>query len=137
LFRRIGSPNLAYSNRLPLQAVAVLYYKNEFLEIDLDTLDGLSAVTDKYKEEVLRGDEDLLGLFKDVRPGAPLLALQQRHLSESELIACFPNSPHSSEPKQNALLYQDDIKALKKMSLGDESIAETFRRIFYGRKNNE
>ena len=137
LFKRIGSPNLAYTNRLPLQAVAILYFKNDLLNIDPKTSDGLAEVTEKYKTEVIRGNNDLLGLFKEVEAGAPPSVLQENRLTETELMACFPPSPHSSEPKQNALLYQDDINELKKMSVADESIAETFRRIFYERKTHE
>lgn len=130
LLRRYSSPNLAYANRLPLEAVAILYFRDQDLSIySLTQESSISELTKLYQEKVLENRQELVGLFRESHGEFSRPLFVGETVGEEVWIGIFPPSPHSSEPKKNVLLYSDDVDSLNAMSEGNEMIADTLRRL--------
>lgn len=127
LFLRQKPPSTSSARRLPIAAVAVYYYKFDRLEkSQVSTLEELVA---KYRREVLVVNPELEKLFDTDTPvfwGTPF---SDQELSLSEKLSCFPASPYSSEPKQNVLLYTDDVKEMQKSLIDGQTIADLVRSL--------
>lgn len=130
LMRRYSAPNLAYENRLPLEAVAILYFRDQNLIADgLSESSDISDLVALYKNKILHNRPELVGLFRESFEKSWGEIFASQPANEENWLEIYPPSPHSSEPKKNVLLYTDDIAYLQAMSDRDEMIADTLRRL--------
>ncbi len=136
LMLRIGAPNLAYKNRLPDLATALLYMSRmDLAPYGLTRDSGPEDILNCYFNTFLKSNEFLRGLFREAE-GEPLNFLTAVKPEEEIRMSCYPPSPFSSEPKKNVLLYADDVTTLNKMSHDNEMLADTVRRLIERNAND-
>lgn len=124
---RTSPPCLKSESRLPLNALAIYYYR--FEDLTLLAPQSLSDLVDIFKKDVLSCNRRLIELFVNgsVYLRGELFTNMLMH--ESEMVAIYPTSPYSTEPKKNALLYEDDIEAIKLRLLDGEDVSDYVRKM--------
>jgi hypothetical protein len=127
LFLREKAPSTSAAPRLPIAPVAIYYYK--FADLKKSEVATLDQLVEKFKREVVALNLALETLFNTDSPvfwGSPF---SEHELSAQEKIDCFPPAPYSSEPKQNVLLYVEDVSELRKTLADGQSIADLVRSL--------
>lgn len=112
---------------LPLSAIAVLYYRNEPIEIK--HINNLSDVVQKFKKEVLSKNQQLDALFT-AGPSGPISLFQEKKPSADELISVYPLCPYKGESQINVRLYTDDVAAVKSHEgISTDQFSDYFRKL--------
>lgn len=124
---RASPPCLKSSYRLPLSAIAIIYYR--FINLSDFSPHTLDDLVKKYKDEVLSKNHRLMELFVAGPNFLSNVIFRSIPLSETEKISCYPPSPYSGEPKKNILIYEDDISAIKARLAPGEDIADFMRKL--------
>lgn len=124
---RTSPPCLKESSRLPMTAVATYYFR--FLDLSGFAPRSLKDLVAEYRKEVLDKHPRLDELFV---PGPNFLRgdlFSPKAPTDREMLACYPPSPFSGEPKKNVLLYEDDLDAIKSHLTCSEDIADYIRNL--------
>jgi hypothetical protein len=120
-------PCIRVNALLPLSALAVLYYRNEAIEVK--NFNNLSDVVQKFKTEIISKDLNLDALFTP-GPTGPLSPFQEDKPLEGELISVYPPCPYKGESQINIRLYADDVSAVKNYEgISVDQFSEYFRKL--------
>ena len=124
---RSSPPCLKLAHRLPLSAIAIIYYR--FIDLSESAPESLNDLVKLYKKEVLFINNRLLELFVEGPNFLSNVLFRSSPLSESEKLSCYPPSPYSGEPKKSVLVYEDDIDAIKARLKPGEDIADFMKKL--------
>lgn len=127
LRERTTPPCLKNSNRLPLNAMAVYYFR--FLDLSEFNPQTMPDLVAEFNKTIVNKHERLKELFVSGTNFLRGELFTHSALTEPEMIACYPPSPFSGEPKKNALLYEDDIDAIKARLSSGQEIADYIRQL--------
>ena len=121
LLYRSSPPNLKRENRLPIHALATYYYRFSNLDEAIRTNQDL---VEYFRQDILGRNSLLVKLFVEglVYPHQDFV--QSAPLSESEMVACYPQAPFSNKECKNVRLYRDDIHRINKRLKTGQTIAD-------------
>ena len=130
LFLRTSPPCLKHDYRLPIEALAVYYFRQQNLdESQPKTIDDIVSL---FQDQVISRNQALSNLFRSESLAYWGSLFSTSPMTEVVYRGCYPLSTHAGKPKTRLLIYADDVDRLRSKAKPGETDADTLARVLEG-----